>query len=123
MYGPIFLLYMFFFYFGVLNVVVGAFVSTTSEVAAKDKENMVKGQMARMQHYRQKVELFFREADIDKNGALNWEEFQRHLQNEHVKAYFEALELDAQQARSIDVNMLILYSKFMRPDPGLDAQQ
>merc|ERR1712113_712647 len=98
--------------------------------------------MARMQQYRQKVELFFREADLDKSGYLNWEEFHRHMQNEHVKAYFEALELDVQQAhvlfeildsdgsdevsfeeflegcyrlkgqaRSIDVNMLVLYSK------------
>merc|ERR1712176_1600753 len=33
--------------------------------------------------------------------GLSWEEFRTHLQNDKVKAYFQALELDVSQAHSL----------------------
>merc|ERR1711870_43656 len=44
---------------------------------------------------------FFHEADTDKSGMLSWEEFSEHLQDDKVKAYFQALELDVSQARGL----------------------
>merc|ERR1712012_1185248 len=48
------------------------------------------------------------EADLDRSGMLSWLEFERHLENDQVKAYFQALELDVTQARALfkvlDVN-------------------
>merc|ERR1712217_480889 len=86
---------------GVLNVVIGAFVATTMQVAAQDKDSSVATEIERVQKYTQKVKKFFREADEDKSGNLSWTEFKEHLQNPKVKAYFQALELDVSQAHML----------------------
>merc|ERR1711957_609982 len=39
------------------------------------------------------VELFV-EADVDGSGSLSWYEFQEFVQDERIKAFFMALELD-----------------------------
>jgi len=100
-YAPIFIFYIFFMFFGVLNVVVGAFVATTSEAAKKDRDALVKGEINRLEGYTTRIKTFFQEADLDKSGTLRWEEFQAHLQNTKVKAYFQALELDVSQAHAL----------------------
>mmetsp|Transcript_91399 Transcript_91399/g.293580 ORF Transcript_91399/g.293580 Transcript_91399/m.293580 type:complete len:620 (+) Transcript_91399:97-1956(+) len=98
-YVPVFIFYVFFMYFGVLNVVVSAFVVTAADIAAQDKESLVKGEMSRFQQYTRRIKIFFREADLDKSGTLSWEEFRSHLDDGRVKAYFQALDLDVSQAR------------------------
>merc|ERR1719188_947840 len=97
-YEAMFILYIFFMLFGVLNVVVGAFVATTSQIVDEDKEALVKLEIERFEKYRQRIKGFFREADLDQSGTLSWEEFRRHLEDPKVKAYFQALELDVSQA-------------------------
>lgn len=141
-YGPIFIAYIFFMYFGVLNVVVSAFVATTADVASRDIEAVVRLEIEKVGTYMRKARQFFREADLDRSGTLSWEEFESHLQHPKVKAYFQTLDLDVTQAhivfelldvdgsnqvtvdeflegcmrlkgqaRSVDVNMLLLLHK------------
>merc|ERR1712157_533932 len=88
---PVFVIYIFFMYLGVLNVVIGSFVSTTAEIAAKDLDVCAKHEMAKLNVYVAKIKTFFQEADLDGNGMLSWEEFKDHLQDNKVKAYFQAL--------------------------------
>jgi len=59
---------------------------------------LVKYEIARMESYTHRIKTFFDEADVDKSGTLSWEEFEAHLRNNKVKAYFQALELDVSQA-------------------------
>merc|ERR1712039_423102 len=87
----IFIAYVFFMYFGVLNVVVGAFVATTADIALSDKQALVKTETERLNNYTRHVKEFFRSADADKNGKLSWEEFEQHLNNREVQAYFNAI--------------------------------
>jgi len=98
MYEPMFIFYIFFMMFGVLNVVVGAFVATTSQIVDEDKEALVKLEIDRFEKYRLRIKGFFREADLDHSGTLSWEEFRQHLEDPKVKAYFQALDLDVSQA-------------------------
>merc|ERR1712232_122707 len=91
--------YVFFMYFGVLNVVVGAFVATTADIALCDKQALVKTETERLNNYTKHVKEFFRNADLDKNGKLSWEEFEKHLDNREVQAYFNAIELDVSRAQ------------------------
>merc|ERR1719491_773945 len=100
-YMPILILYVFFMYFAVLNVVIGAFVAATAEIKSKDKEALVKTEMIRFERYTQKIKGFFHEADTDRSGKLSLKEFERHLENDQVRAYFQALELDVTQARAL----------------------
>merc|ERR1740121_1654185 len=46
-YGLMFVVYVFFLYFGVLNVVMAAFVSATAEIAAQDRDAVVNSQLSR----------------------------------------------------------------------------
>merc|ERR1712194_45284 len=103
---------------------------------------MGRGQKLEMKHYQERVMSFFKAADMDGSGTLSKEEFQKHLSCKEGKAFFQALDLDVQQAsvlfdvldadqcnevtleefvegcfqlrgdaRSIDVNMLLLYNR------------
>lgn len=98
LYEPIFLLYLFFMYFGVLNVMIGAIVANTAEISTKDRQAVIKQEISRLTEYARKVRTFFSEADTDQSGLLSWEEFELYLADPHVKAYFQALELDVSQA-------------------------
>jgi len=97
-YMPIFIFYMFFMQFGVLNVVVGTFVTTLTDIANKDKESMVKFELEAWENYTDGIRSFFHAADTDKSGTLSWEELSCHLQDRKVKAYFQAMDLDISQA-------------------------
>lgn len=100
-YGILYLMYIFFMYFGVLNVVVGAFVATTADVASRDRDALVTAEIAKMHGYLAKARQFFQEADMDGNGRLSWDEFEHYMQNEKVKAFFQALDLDVTQAHTV----------------------
>ena len=86
-------------FFGVLNVAVGAFVATSSEIASWDKEALVKFETARLENYTMHIQEFSAETGTDKSGMLSWEEFGLHLQNDKVKAYFQSHEFDVTQLR------------------------
>merc|ERR1712039_578258 len=97
-YVPIFIFYVFVMHFGVLNVVIGTFVATATEIAAKDREALVKYELRQWQVYTERIKTFFQEADLDKSGTLSWDEFKAHLGNHKVRAYFQTLDLDVSQA-------------------------
>jgi len=98
LYGYLFYLYIYFMYFGVINVVMATFLSSTMSIADKDREQFIKNEMTKMEEYMRNVRQFFQEADIDGSGSLSWEEFETHISNHRVRAYFQALELDVSQA-------------------------
>lgn len=98
LYGPFFIAYIFFLYFGVINVVVGACVATTADIAAKDREACAENEVAKIELYTKKVQQFFKEADEDNSGTLTWDEFERHMDNKKVKGYFQSLDIDVSQA-------------------------
>lgn len=97
-YEYLFVFYIFFMCFGVLNVVIGAFVATTTAIADTDKDTIVQCATEEMDGYTAKIKAFFKAADTDKSGTLSWEEFSQHLQDPKVKAYFQALQLDVSHA-------------------------
>ena len=67
-------------FFGVLHAVVGVFLATSSDIATRDKEVLVKFETVRFENYTRYIQEFFAEADTDKSGMLSWEEFGLHLQ-------------------------------------------
>merc|ERR1719356_581690 len=101
LYGSLFLVYIFFMTFLVLNVVVGGVVKTTSEVYKRDKNLVVQEEQQKVHHYSDEVKRFFRDADIDDSGSLSWDEFCKHLNDDKVKAYFQSLDLEISQAHTL----------------------
>merc|ERR1712217_999046 len=94
-----FTFYIFFMVFGIMNVVVGTFVEHASACAQRDQDAVVEAQLATIRNYASDIRKFFKEADKDNSGLLSWEEFEMHLKDDRVKAYFSSLDLDVSQAR------------------------
>jgi len=100
-YEPAFTFFIFFMFFGVVNIVVGAFVTATNEIANKDREFLTTAELDAVEAYTRKAKEFFVEADLDKSGMLSWKELESHLKNPKVSAYFASLELDVSHAHRL----------------------
>jgi Ca2+-binding EF-hand superfamily protein len=100
-YATLFLVYIFFMTFLVLNVVVGGVVKTTSEVYKRDRNLVVAEEQQAFHLYGDEVKRFFRDADKDGSGTLSWEEFCKYLNDDKVKAYFQSLDLEISQAHML----------------------
>merc|ERR1712193_331044 len=57
--------------------------------------------MSKQESYINDVKKVFEEADDDHSGNLSWSEFQEHIKDERVQAFFRALELDAAEAQGL----------------------
>mmetsp|Transcript_35329 Transcript_35329/g.100626 ORF Transcript_35329/g.100626 Transcript_35329/m.100626 type:complete len:290 (+) Transcript_35329:469-1338(+) len=101
LYEPFFLFYIFLMCFGVLNVVVGAFVATTQQIASNDPEAAAKYAAWQTESYIHRIRGFFVQADVDHTGTLSWAEFRKQLSKPKVRAYFQALDLDVSQAHEL----------------------
>jgi len=99
----LFLFYIFFVVFGVLNVVTGAFVDSMRLVSEKDRDTVVDAEMKKVDTFRKDVTKMFLDADMDDSGTLSWEEFEAHLQDDRVNAFFQSLQIDTSQARALFV--------------------
>merc|ERR1711879_454283 len=100
-YGEVFFFYIFFVIFGVLNVVTGAFVDSMRLVSQRDVDVVIDDAMKRENDYIADIKRIFVEADTDGSGTLSWEEFESHLQDSRVKAYFSTLGLDVKHAKAM----------------------
>jgi len=97
----LFVVYIFFMAFGVLNVVVGHFVDNASRASEKDRDSVVKNELRQEKEYALKMQSIFRDADKDHDGQLSWTEFEEYLSNGTAAAYFSTAGLDANIARTL----------------------
>jgi len=94
----LFLIYITFTFFAVLNVITGVFCQSAIDSAAQDKEMLAIHQMAHAQRNNELMQSLFREIDEDGSGSISIEEFEKYLQHEEVQAYFASLEIDTGDA-------------------------
>jgi len=100
-YSCVFVFYIFFMMFGVLNVVVATFVEGASMISRQDRELVTQSELDRKTEASNNIRRFFHDADKDNSGGLSWEEFENYLQQKHVQAYFQSLQLDVSQAHTL----------------------
>merc|ERR1712073_203409 len=98
-YQGLFYFFVFVMQFGVLNVVTSTFVAATARIMSRDREEIVKNEIDRVQDYMTSVVEFFRSLDTTGSGQLTWDSFHVHMEQIHVKAYFQGLDLDVTHAR------------------------
>lgn len=99
LYFAIFNFYVAFCVVGMFNVVTGVFVD--SAVCVRTGDEVVQGYLDDLRQTTEEIKGFFKEADMDGSGTLNWDEFQHHMQNPAVKAYFSGLDIDPEEAEII----------------------
>jgi hypothetical protein len=100
---PIFLyiVYVALTIFAVLNVVTSVFVQNATKLALQDHDLVIQEQLNDRQAYIQAALGIFAEADSDGTGWITREQFERHLADPRVRAFFSCLELTGLEARRL----------------------
>jgi hypothetical protein len=100
-FGLMFVFFLFFMEFLVINVVIGTVVTKTEEVARRDRDFMVEYEMKNARDYTALIKEFFEAADADQSGQLSKAEFAEHMKDEQVLAYLSNLDLDPHHAAAL----------------------
>jgi len=99
--ASLFLIYVSFVFFAVLNVVTGVFCQSAIETARRDPE-MILHSLAKEQKWQTRHLLnLFNALDVDGNGKLTIIELERSLEKESVQAQFIAMDLEVPDAWSL----------------------
>jgi len=101
LYSCLFIFYIFFMMFGVLNVVIATFVEGASMISRQDRELVTQSELDRKTEESNNIRRFFHDADAENSGGLSWEEFETYLRRDHVQAYFQSFQLDVSQAHTL----------------------
>merc|ERR1711862_52304 len=72
----------------------GIFLHETFKVASMDDELMINTRMRAKRKFERKMDLFFKEADTNKDGFVSLEEFKEMLKHERVAFWLKAMEFD-----------------------------
>jgi len=94
----VFVGFIFFTYFAVLNVVTGIFCNSALETSQRNPELIVQSLVSNKQEYIEKITDLFKEIDTDTSGDITVAELEKILTDEKLKAYFEALGLEVEDA-------------------------
>lgn len=95
------LLYIAFVLLALLNILNGIFVNVAFQCSAMNRELAIDAVMKKREVMVKEMVQLFLEMDQDESGTLTWDEFQDHLRDEKIKAYFMALDLDMTSVRRI----------------------
>jgi len=96
-----FVLYITFMVYAMLNIVTGLFIERALKVVKQDRDHGIIEEQHDLQFYERRLFGLFNRLDKDVNGRLDWNEFQAVLENPHVQAYFNWLDIDIIQAKNV----------------------
>jgi hypothetical protein len=97
----LFLVYIAFVYFFILNVVTGVFCQNAIEGAQQDLELTIETQLKEKEVYADRLRKLFEEMNTNPNGVsdgLTPAEIQKQLDRPKVQSWFKALDVDAKKA-------------------------
>merc|ERR1712012_490546 len=118
-YATVFLMYIIFATFSVLNVMIGQFCQVAIESAKEDDEEAITDQLANKHFYVAKLKLLFASLAEDIEDGLTLDIFEKNMHDARVEAYFHSLDikiwdawtlfrlLDEHGNRVIDMNQFI----------------
>jgi len=96
-----FLMYVLFVLFALLNILTGIFVNVAIDSCKMNREIAIDAAITNKNSIIKEIVDLFHEADTDCSGTLSWEEFEEYIQDERIKAFFMALELDMSAAQRV----------------------
>jgi len=115
----LFLVYIVFTYFAVLNVITGLFCQSAIESQEKDKDTMLHAFLANKEMYIRRFKTLFHTMDTDASGVITQEEFETHITDFQVQTYFAMLGLDPEDATSL----FALLDDDENTDPGIEVEE
>eukprot|EP00929_Paragymnodinium_shiwhaense_P090593 TRINITY_DN50773_c0_g1_i1.p1 TRINITY_DN50773_c0_g1~~TRINITY_DN50773_c0_g1_i1.p1 ORF type:complete len:641 (-),score=108.46 TRINITY_DN50773_c0_g1_i1:319-2241(-) len=101
MFMAMFLVFISFTVFAMLNVITGFFCEDAAASKEKDKNDAILQQLSDKDHYLTQFRNIFREMDTDRSGEVSLEELQFHIDDDNLQAYFAHLEIEVKDAWEI----------------------
>eukprot|EP00930_Biecheleria_cincta_P034863 TRINITY_DN24028_c0_g1_i1.p1 TRINITY_DN24028_c0_g1~~TRINITY_DN24028_c0_g1_i1.p1 ORF type:complete len:756 (+),score=152.13 TRINITY_DN24028_c0_g1_i1:172-2439(+) len=100
-YSMLYLLFITFALFAVVNIVTGVFVENAMQNSIKDRDFLVREELEQKKEYLKNMQALFEEMDKLDSGTILVDGFEDCLADEQVTAYFRALKLDVSDARNL----------------------
>lgn len=97
----VFLIFMTFTYFAVLNVVTGVFCQSAIESTQHDQDAMIQSFLLNKELHVARFKSLFHTIDSDMSGLISKDEFIEHIDDPQVQAYFATLELETSDALNL----------------------
>lgn len=94
----LFIFFITFAVFAVLNVITGVFCQSAIESAQMDKEMVTMHMMANKKFYMQALVQLFSDIDTDHSGQITIAEFEAYLDKEKCRLFLDALDINTQDA-------------------------
>lgn len=94
-YYAIFMIYISFFIFVIMNSLTSIFVDSIMALADSETQDIIRDQMERKQEYMNKIVSLFKSMDADGSGEVSYEEFQANLRDPNLAAFAASLGLEA----------------------------
>jgi len=102
-YRVLFALYICSVLFGLLNIVSGICLNVALKAGDMARDMAMDMVLSDQKQLAFRITDIFLEADLDQSGALTFDEFKTHLQDEKVKALFMDLDIDISCAERVFV--------------------
>eukprot|EP00928_Gymnodinium_smaydae_P053243 TRINITY_DN37280_c0_g1_i1.p1 TRINITY_DN37280_c0_g1~~TRINITY_DN37280_c0_g1_i1.p1 ORF type:complete len:710 (+),score=128.78 TRINITY_DN37280_c0_g1_i1:50-2131(+) len=100
-YTGLFLLYVVFLYFALMNIITAVVVDSAMQKSQNDRHMIVEREMEMLNAVKEALLEMFKEADYDMSEELNFQEFSRKLEDERVKAYLTAIGVDVHDSKAL----------------------
>lgn len=97
----IFLSYITFAYFAVLNVVTGVFCEKAIKSANDDHYHMLQLLNERREEFEDRLQHVFKKIDVDSSGHVTLEEFEEVMRDEEIQTFFEFMDIKVDDARDL----------------------
>jgi len=102
-YELLFLIYIAFSLFAVVNIVTGVFVESAMQCSQEDRESLIQEEMMSKEAYMVSMQKVFEEMDVDNSGSVSMTEFKAAIEDERLVAYFDALGLEITDVKTLFV--------------------
>eukprot|EP00928_Gymnodinium_smaydae_P006650 TRINITY_DN12366_c0_g1_i4.p1 TRINITY_DN12366_c0_g1~~TRINITY_DN12366_c0_g1_i4.p1 ORF type:complete len:434 (-),score=53.72 TRINITY_DN12366_c0_g1_i4:322-1623(-) len=96
-YSALFLLFMYYTVFTVLNIIIGTMVESILAASKSDREMMVRVEKENKKAFVQNMSRIFKSIDVDNSGEITLKQLESHMEDVDVCAYFAALGMDTSQ--------------------------
>lgn len=117
----LFMIYISFAYFAVLNVVTGVFCQSAIESAQHDQDMVIQGQIQNKSWYVQRTKQLFKDIDIDNSGVITFRQLERILSQPLTRQYFASLDIEPDDAWSLFKLLDQDHSNFIELDEFIEG--
>merc|ERR1712019_52205 len=101
MYLIIYMCFVMFCVFGLMNILTGIFVANTKEVSEVDRDIVIRAQLKDRKSFANQLKTVLRSIDKDNSGSISKHELVEHLASSEFYAYLKTLDVTVSDAQGV----------------------